>query len=91
MTVSQNNHSQSVETGVREVLRHTLQLGERANAFNGSTPLLGHLAELDSMAVASVLAGLEEHFDLLIDDEDISADDFATFGTLCQFIHDRHT
>ncbi|MEM7570931.1 MAG: acyl carrier protein [Pseudomonadota bacterium] len=86
MTLEQQDKSSSIEQGVQAVLRETLQLGSRADSFDASTPLLGHLPELDSMAVASVLAGLEEYFDIYIEDEDISADDFLTFGSLCRFV-----
>ena len=89
MMQARDNQEKSVEAGVRDVLRTTLGLGSRANGFTASTALLGELPELDSMAVASVLAGLEEQFDIYIEDEDITAEDFATFGSLCQFVYDK--
>lgn len=79
----------ATQAGVRTVLRDALQLGARADAFTASTQLLGHVPELDSMAVASVLAGLEEHFDIEIDDEDISAEVFESFGSLCDLIDEK--
>jgi len=41
--------------GVRAVLTRSLQLGNRGGALERSTPLLGNLPELDSMAVVHVL------------------------------------
>lgn len=78
-----------VEDGVREVLRETLQLGSKANDFDMSTPLLGHVPELDSMAVASLLAAIEERFDIDLDDDDISAEVFETVGSLCSLINEK--
>ena len=74
---------------VRDILRNTLQLGKRADAFNASTPLLGHVAELDSMAVVAVLTAIEEHYGIAVDDGDLSADVFATVGTLTVFVESK--
>ena len=54
--------------GVRAVLTRSLQLGTRGGALDRSTPLLGNLPELDSMAVVHVLAALEEHFGIARDE-----------------------
>lgn len=74
---------------VRDILRNTLQLGKRADAFNASTPLLGHVAELDSMAVVAVLTAIEEHYGIAVDDGDLSAEVFATVGTLTTFVESK--
>ena len=74
---------------VRDILRNTLQLGKRADGFNASTPLLGHVAELDSMAVVAVLTAIEEHYGIAVDDGDLSADVFATVGTLTTFVESK--
>jgi acyl carrier protein len=79
----------SVVEKVREVLRNTLQLGPKADGLEGSTPLLGNLPELDSMAVATLVAALEERFDIYIEDDEISAETFESFGSLCAFIDEK--
>ena len=71
---------------VKHILQVTLQLGERVADLTSETPLLGNIAELDSMAVAVIITSLEEHFDIFIDDDDISAETFETFGSLCDFV-----
>ena len=38
------------------------------------------------MAVATLLTGIEERFAVLIEDDDVEAEDFATFGTLLAFV-----
>jgi hypothetical protein len=38
-----------------------------------------------SLAVANFLTGFEERFSVLIDDDDVAAEDFATYGQLLAF------
>ena len=54
---------------VRSILAQTLQLGEKAEALEPSTLLLGSIPELDSMAVVAVITGLEERFDITVEDQ----------------------
>ena len=74
---------------VLAVLDDVLSLDGRARRFNDETPLLGALPELDSMAVANVLASLEERFGFVIDDEEIDGSIFATVGTLAAFVQSK--
>lgn len=71
---------------VLHVLDHALQLQGRAQTFTADTPLLGALPEMDSMAVLSVLTGLEAHFGVAFDDNDIQGEVFATVGNLCTLV-----
>jgi acyl carrier protein len=71
---------------VKSVLRDTLQLGDRASNFDASTPLFGSLPELDSMAVVTLVAALEERFDLTVEDDEITAEMFETVGSLTEFV-----
>ena len=76
-----------VETTLRALLADTLGLpASRIAKFGEATELFGALPEFDSMAVATLLTGIEERFAVLIDDEDVDAEDFATFGTLLAFV-----
>jgi acyl carrier protein len=75
--------------GVRAVLTRSLQLGTRGAALTRSTPLLGGLPELDSMAVVHVLVALEEQFGIVVADDDVSAETFATFGSLADFVESK--
>lgn len=74
---------------VRSVLRDTLQLGARGDKLTRSTALLGSLPELDSMAVITVIGALEERFGISVDDDDISAETFATLGSLADFVDQK--
>lgn len=71
------------------VLEQTLQLNGRAGTFVESTRLLGEIPELDSMAVVSILVGIEEHFGIVVDDDDVTADTFETVGQLVSLVIDK--
>lgn len=71
---------------VLSVLDDTLQLQGRSAGFDRSTPLLGALPELDSMAVLALLNGLEAHFGIAFADDQLSGARFATVGSLCELV-----
>jgi acyl carrier protein len=72
--------------GVRNLLRSALQLGDRADRLTEGSALLGAIPELDSMAVVTVITLMEEQYDIRVDDDEVSADTFATVGTLARFL-----
>ena len=74
---------------VRMVVGDALQLGARAQAMDATTPLLGAIPELDSMAVVNVITALEEHFGISVADDEISAATFATLGSLSAFVEQK--
>lgn len=76
---------------VKSLLAEILQLGDRQYMLNQSTALLGSLPELDSMAVATVIAGIEDRFDIFVEDDEISAEVFQTVGTLTEFVDRKLT
>jgi acyl carrier protein len=75
------------EVTVRELLSEVLGLAEtQVSGFADSTALFGALPEFDSMAVANFLTALEERVGVLIEDDDVDAEDFASFGSLLAFV-----
>jgi acyl carrier protein len=76
----------TIEQDVLRVLDEVLSLNGRSAAFTRDTPLLGAIPELDSMAVVSLITTLEEQFGLVVDDDAITGDTFATVGALCDFV-----
>lgn len=71
---------------VKQLLTDVLHLGQAGSALNAGSPLLGAIPELDSMAVVNLITALEEHFGIVVDDDDISADTFETLGSLAAFV-----
>ncbi len=86
MTMSREGTGMAVIEEVRQILRETLQLGARADSFDTTTPLFGSVPEFDSMAVVTVVTALEERFDIFVEDDEISAEVFATVGSLVDFV-----
>lgn len=74
---------------VKTILINVLGLGDTGQALDANSPLLGSLPELDSMAVVSLVGALEEHFDIEIHDDDLSANTFSTLGALASFVADK--
>ena len=75
-----------VDKTLRAILRDVLGLDqERVERFDAETGLFGHLPELDSMAVAGLLTELEDRLEIEIDDDDVDAEIFETFGNLVAF------
>ena len=76
----------SVEPILRRLLAETLGMPKkRVDGFTADTALFGALPEFDSMAVAHFLTALEERLGAIIEDDDVEAEDFETFGTLLTF------
>jgi acyl carrier protein len=76
----------TVEATLRALLAETLGMpAKRVAGFTEATQLFGALPEFDSLAVANFLTAFEERFAVLIEDHDVEAEDFATFGSLLAF------
>lgn len=68
------------------VLDEVLSLNGRSAHFTRQTHLLGAIPELDSMAVVSLITGLEERFGMVVDDDEMDGALFATVGSLVDFV-----
>jgi len=76
----------NVQEEVLRVLDETLSLGGRALRYGRDSHLMGSVPELDSMAVVTLITGLEDRFDIVVDDDDIDGATFATVGSLTEFV-----
>ena len=74
---------------VKLLIGEILQLGDRAQAFDLETPLLGSIPEFDSMAVLTLIHALEQQFGIQIADDEISAETFETVGRVYDFVRDK--
>ena len=78
--------SDKIQDTVRSILSDILGLSQaQVAAMDDDTELFGALPELDSMAVAGLLTEMEDRLDILIDDDDVDGELFATFGNLVAF------
>lgn len=66
-----------------DILNSVLQIDKK---YTTDSQLLGAIAEFDSMAVVGVITALEDQLGIQVDDDEISAEIFETFGSLLSFI-----
>lgn len=57
--------------------------------WNLDTELFGAIAEFDSMALVTLIGEIEENFDITLDDDDISAENFASVTSLTELVLER--
>ena len=76
----------AIDATLRAILSDVLALdAERVESFDGDTGLFGHLPELDSMAVATLLTEMEDRLHIIIDDDDVDGEMLETYGGLLAF------
>lgn len=78
-----------VNREVVAILSDTLQLPDGGAQLTPDSGLLGEIAELDSMAVLTIITAFEERLGLEVMDDEIDADTFATLGTLVAFVEQK--
>ena len=80
-------HRKSVDTMLRSALVDALGLSRaRADALDDNSGLFGTLPELDSMAVANLLAELEDRLDIIVEDDELDGELLENFGSLRRFL-----
>jgi acyl carrier protein len=84
--MAMNKIQSGTEDTVRSILADLLGLSAQIVAdMDAETELFGALPELDSMAVAGLLTEMEDRLGIMIDDDDVDGELFATFGNLVAF------
>jgi len=75
--------------GVIDVIVTVLGIEHRRDDLDASTVLFGGIPELDSLAVLELVTSLEEHFDITVEDDDVTGEVFETIGSLGDFVRGR--
>ena len=76
----------AIDATLRAILVDVLALDTaQVEQFDGDTGLFGHLPELDSMAVATLLTEMEDRLDIIIEDDDVDGEMLETYGGLLAF------
>jgi len=78
----------SLQDELKIILQQTLQLDDVIN-WQKHSEMLGAVPEFDSMAIVTVLTQIEENYGIFIEDDEISAETFATLGSLELFIEEK--
>lgn len=74
---------------LKTIIADILQVEGRLEGLGAHDALLGGVPEFDSMAVVSVLTTLEENHGIYIDDDEITAEEFETLGSLLNFVNSK--
>jgi acyl carrier protein len=78
------------DAGLRSVLGDVLGLGPaRIAALTAESPLLGALPELDSMAIATLFAAIEDRFGVMFDDAELTGETLESYGTLLALVRGK--
>ena len=76
----------AIDKEVKAILVDVLGIdADQVSRFDAETGLFGHLPELDSMAVASLLTEMEDRLDIIIEDDDVDGEMLETYGGLLAF------
>ena len=74
---------------LKALVGEVLQVRDRLKNMGEGAVLLGGIPEFDSMAVVSVLTAIEDNYGVTIDDDEVSAENFETLGSLLQFVNSK--
>ena len=74
---------------LKMLIGDVLELNHRAKELDSSSGLMGTIPEFDSMAVVSLITAIENHFGILVEDDEIDAETFATVGNLHEFVNGK--
>ena len=77
----------TTEDEVIKTLRSVL--GPASAPLRSDSALMGVVAELDSMAVVSILTALEDKFGFVVDDDEIDGRTFTSVASLTAFVQSK--
>jgi len=81
------NSRLEIEERIKQILISELEVNPAILAkSNSTTPLLGRGIGIDSIETLSLVAGIEEAFDIQIDDEDLTVNLFKNIATLAEYV-----
>lgn len=78
----------AVQTHIRDFIIKTFPHTKRYN-LQDDTPLLGEI--VDSLGVLSLVTYVEEQFDIVISDDDLTPENFQSVNQLAAFVESKKT
>ena len=81
--------SQNISSTVKQLLIDTLSLDLTIEEMEDDLLLLGNIPEFDSMAIVSIITAIEEEYQFMADDDDLSAEVFESVESLVAFVTAR--
>jgi acyl carrier protein len=88
----EENSRLEIEKRIIQILISDLEIDpEILSTIDSSTPLLGRGIGLDSVETLTLVAGIEEAYEIQINDEDLTADLFKSLETLAEYVMQKIT
>jgi acyl carrier protein len=84
-------NSAEVENRIKTVIKKRLKLKVKMGELSRDTPLIGKGLGLDSVGVLELVVGLEEEFNIMFEDSEISIELFENIGSLANYINEKLT
>ena len=75
-----------IETEIRSFLTERFLFG-RSETLNGDVPLLGNV--IDSQGVIELIVFVQERFNIVVEDEEVTTDNFASLKGVVSFIEGK--
>ena len=77
--------NQNILEEVKQIVIERLEFDIQPEDMDTETKLMAQGLGFDSITVLDILAAFEEHFDFVVEDEDLSCDIFENLGSLTKF------
>ena len=84
-------NSAEIENRIKTVIKKRLKLKVKMGELSKDTPLIGKGLGLDSVGVLELVVGLEEEFNIMFEDSEISIELFENIGSLANYINEKLT
>jgi len=84
-------NSAEVENRIKTVIKKRLKLKVKMGELSRDTPLIGKGLGLDSVGVLELVVGLEEEFNIMFEDSEMSIELFENIGSLTNYISEKLT
>ncbi|WP_279245322.1 acyl carrier protein [Candidatus Litorirhabdus singularis] len=72
-----------------EIICASLQLSRPEVDITANTPLMGAFPDFNSLTIMSIVNAIEEQLGCEIEDEELTAELFESFGTVAAFIDSK--
>ena len=84
-------NSAEIENRIKTVIKKRLKLKVKMGELSKDTPLIGKGLGLDSVGVLELVVGLEEEFNIMFEDSEMSIELFENIGSLTNYISEKLT
>ena len=80
-----------IKNELKELVVESLELDIDPNDIEDTESLFGGYLRLDSVGTLTLTTAIEDEFDLEIEDEDLTAELFASVNSLAEYINEKVT